>query len=451
MVPSKLVVSYEYLFGKNSEAGQLSQVELGADNELQYNNVINTSTGEVVLYDDTFASPCALITEDMFNADATDPNVYHLETDNYLYEPILRRLAHYIYGEPNDYIVEALSLIVEDGHIVSYEGNFAPYDYTGFVYTSKIKFYGDVVATGASVLEAPKPIEGTEIIELKTALDSLKEYNFTVASEEISTSWLGDKTSTYRQAYSGGGEHIHQLNYIGDIANNRTSDQYLYTQLSEEDSWAPCGIAYDVQIATNIKGTWYAFGSPLDGARLTADLLPSFDISTVLFEVGTTEGTYVLKDDLPDYFAGLNSSLFSLFTTNEAGTLTIDINNNQVAFDLVAASGSYGNDEKTVYSAIGSTHVSNNTVVTDDTNLKSWEDYFVTQEVVNEVLAILPNNVLNYVPVPKLPDGGYDGNLTSVGVYTDKDSNTVQLQIRLDEYGDNADAQYEDLLVLFSA
>lgn len=89
--------------------------------------------------------------------------------------------------------------------------------------------------------------------------------------------------------------------------------------------------------------------------------------------------------------------------------------------------------------------------MTDDTNLKSWEDYFVTQEVVNEVLAILPNNVLNYVPVPKLPDGGYDGNLTSVGVYTDKDSNTVQLQIRLDEYGDNADAQYEDLLVLFSA
>lgn len=448
LTPNKLNLSYEYRFAANPEAGQLSQVELGADNQLRYNNIVDSSTNETLVWDETFANPFALMTADMFEVDPNDASRYNMVTDNYLYEPILRRLAHYIYGEPNDYIVEELDLIVKDGHIVTYEGKFSDYDYTGFVYTSKIKFEGDVEAYGADVTEAPSVVSGTEIPELKAALESLKGHNYTVVTEEMSTDWDGNPVSTFYKGLSDGGDHIHQLNYVGDIADNVTSDQYLYTQLSEEDSWAEGGIAYDTQIATNIKGAWYAFGSLVDGMRLTEDLLPSFAISTALFEAGDTDGTYVLKKNLPDYFVGLNSGLYSLFTANDAGALTIDINDDRVKFSLTAAS-SYGSNEVTTFTDIGTTTITNTTVVTEDTNLTKWEDYFVNQATVDSVLAVIPSNVLNYVPLPKLPDGGYDGNLTSVGVYTD--TNVVQLQIRLDEYGDNVDAQYEDLLVLITA
>ena len=448
LTPNKLNLSYEYRFAVNPAAGQLSQVELGADNQLRYNNIVDSSTNETLAWEETFANPFELMTADMFEVDPNDASRYHMVTDNYLYEPILRRLAHYIYGEPNDYIVEELDLIVNDGHIVTYEGKFADYDYTGFVYTSKIKFEGDVEAYGADVAEAPSVVEGTEIPELKAALESLQDYNFTVVTEEISEDWYGNLNSTFYKGLSDGGAHIHQLNYLGDIADNVTSDEYLYIQLSEEDSWAEGGIAYDAQIATNIKGTWYAFGSLVDGMKLTEDLLPSFALSTALFEEGDSEGTYVLKKNLPDYFVGLNSGLYSLFTANDAGALTIDINDDQVKFSLTASS-SYGASEVTTFTDIGTTTITNTTVVTEDTNLTKWEDYFVNQATVDAVLAVIPSNVLNYVPLPKLPDGGYDGNLTSIGVYTS--TNVVQLQIRLDEYGDNVDAQYEDLLVLITA
>ena len=115
----------------------------------------------------------------------------------------------------------------------------------------------------------------------------------------------------------------------------------------------------------------------------------------------------------------------------------------------MTAASSYGSNEVTTFTDIGTTTITNTTVVTEDTNLTKWEDYFVNQATVDAVLAVIPSNVLNYVALPKLPDGGYDGNLTSVGVYTD--TNVVQLQIRLDQYGDNVDAQYEDLLVLITA
>ena len=450
LTPNKLNLSYEYRFAANPEAGQLSQVELNANNALQYNNIIDSSTGETLEWDATFANPFALMSADMFEVDPSDENRYCMITDDYLYEPILRRLAHYIYGEPNDYVVAELDLIVKDGHIITYEGRFADYDYTGFVYTSKIEFEGDVEAYGADVTEAPSIVEGAEIPELKAALESLKGHNYTVVTEEISTDWYGNPVNTFYKGLSDGGTHIHQLNYVGDIEDNVTSDQYLYTQLSEEDSWAEGGIAYDTQIATNIKGTWYAFGSLVDDMKITRDLLPTFEISTALFEEGDSEGTYVLKKNLPDYFVGFSSGLYSLFTMNEAGGLTIDINNDQVKFTLTAAS-SYGNAEVTTFSDIGTTTIGNTTVKTEIADLTKWEDYFVDQATVDEVLAIIPTNVLNYVALPKLPDGGYDGNLTNIGVYTNAEDKEIQLQIRLDEYGDNVEAQYEDLLVLITA
>ena len=244
LTPNKLSLAYEYRFAANPAEGQLSQVELGADNQLRNNNIVDTSTNETLAWEETFANPFALMNADMFEVDPNDGSRYHMDTDNYLYEPILRRLAHYIYGEPNDYIVEELDLIVKDGQIVTYEGKFADYDYTGFVYTSKIKFEGDVEAYGDDVTEAPTIIEGEEIPELKTVIESLKDHNYTVVTEEISEDWYGNLNSTFYKGLSDGGTHIHQLNYVGDIADNVTSDQYLYTQLSEEDSWAEGGIAY---------------------------------------------------------------------------------------------------------------------------------------------------------------------------------------------------------------
>ena len=448
LTPTKDSISSEYLFANNPEGEVLSIVELNVNNELAYNNIINTTTNQTLSWNETFLNPFSLLTSDMFTLDSTDRTVYHLDTSNTLYEPILRILAHYIYGEPNDYVVENLTLRTENGHIVSYEGNFESYDYTGFVYTSQISFSGTVIDTGNDVINAPAPIEGTEISALENIFESLKEQNYTIVTEEMSEDWFGNPVSTFYKGYTDGGNHVHQINYNGDIEDNIINDQYLYTQFSEEDSWSPGGIAYDVQIATNIKGTWYAFGSMMEDVKLTEDLLPSFEISSVLFKEGDTPNTYVLRDDLPEYFTGLSSGVYAMFTDNEAGSLTITSTNNEITFDLKASEGSYGSDELTVFSNIGTTELTNTTVVDNTDALTKWEDYFVSQSIVDDVLAIIPTNVLNYVPLPKLTE--YDSNITNVGVYIEQDDNYVQLQIRLDSVGGNSDAQYEDLLVLIS-
>lgn len=447
--PNKDSVYSEYLFANNPDGNMLSQVELGVDNKLAYYNLVSTATEQGYLWSETFLNPFTLLTSDMFTQDSEDSTLYHLDTTNSLYEPILRLLAHYIYGEPNDYVVESLTLKSENGHIVSYEGNFESYDYTGVVYTSQISFTGDVLASGSTVMEAPKPVEGEELTGLNDILDSLKEQNYTMVTQEIGEDWYGNQVSTYYKGLSDGGNHVHQINYDGDIADNVIVDQYLYTQFSKEDSWSPGGIAYSTQVATNIKGTWYAFGSQMSGTNISVDLLPSFNISSLLFEEGTSENTYVLRDDLPEYFSGLTSSSYAMFTSNEAGSLTISLSNNEVTFDLKAPENGYGDDEITVFSNIGSTTIENTTVVENTDNLTKWEDYFVSQSVVDSVLAVVPSNVLNYVPLPKLTE--YDSNLTNVGVYVEADSNFIQLQIRLDDFGGNTDSQYEDLLVLMTS
>ena len=100
-----------------------------------------------------------------------------------------------------------------------------------------------------------------------------------------------------------------------------------------------------------------------------------------------------------------------------------------------------------IFSNIGTTQISDTTVVENVDSFTKWEDYFVSQSVVDKVLAIIPTNILNYVPLPKLEE--YDSPISNVGVYTE--TNFVQLQVRLDSVGENSDAQYEDLLVLMSA
>ena len=418
LTPTKDTISNEYLFASNPDGDLLSVVELNPNNELDYSNVIDSETEQGFLWSKTYLNPFSLLTSEMFTVDETDSTLYHLDTSNILYEPILRILAHYIYGEPNDYIVENLTLKTENGHIVSYEGNFESYDYTGFVYTSQISFTGSIADAGSDVTTAPTPVEGTEISALEDLFDSLKEQNYTVVTEEISEDWWsGGLVSTFYQGISDGGNHFHQINYNGDIEDNDIIDQYLYTQFSEE--------------------------------KISENLLPSFEISSVLFEEGETANTYVLRDDLPEYFSGLTSSAYAPFTSNDVGTLTITSSNGEITFDLKAEEGSYGADELTVFSNVGTTQISDTTVVENVDSFTKWEDYFVSQSVVDEVLAIIPSNVLNYVPLPKLEE--YDSLITNVGVYTEAADNFVQLQIRLDSVGGNSDAQYEDLLVLMSA
>ena len=61
-----------------------------------------------------------------------------------------------------------------------------------------------VLSTLQNVVEVPKPIEGEEIPALKEKLDSLKDANFTVVTQEISEDWYGNINNTYYKAFSDG-------------------------------------------------------------------------------------------------------------------------------------------------------------------------------------------------------------------------------------------------------
>ena len=92
------------------------------------------------------------------------------------------------------------------------------------------------------------------------------------------------------------------------------------------------------------------------------------------------------------------------------------------------------------------------TIKTTTEHLKTWEDYFKTEDDVALANNTIPSEIMNIVPTPKVSFGG---NVTNVAPnYAEVDEETgfrsMQIVCALDDVGDYVDVQYDDLLVYFS-
>lgn len=438
-----------YIFAQSPDNGYLSTASLEIDNKIHYYDVLNTATDANMSWYQTFSNPFALLTVDDFEQDATDTTIYHLKTDKVLLADVYTSFAQNIFGDIQlDYHVSEFSVKVEDGHFTSYEGKFETCEWDW--YNSEVVFSGEFTKFGTEVFTEPTAYTGATDTDLENALTELRKQNYTVkVSEKYTSSWTGETTDDVTIGYSDGGNRFLQDLYAtnADLTTDAPIETYLYKQGSEE-SWSGA-LEYFVEQGVKIRDTFYKFSSNREGITIAGNMLPTFAISSAFFEKDGS--TYTLKSDLPYYLTSSYSSIYSPFTSTAMNEVSITLGENgDVTF---VTSDPYGTTETVTYTKVGSTTVADSAITTDVSELTTWEDYFKTDAVVEEVHEVLPSEVINLVPTPVVSTT--DAPVTNVAPnYLEYDSETgersMQIVIALDSFGDNVDLQFDDLLVYFS-
>lgn len=430
-----------YMFSRNKETGYLSTTYLGIDNTIHQPHVLDTATDAYINWTSTYDNPFNILTSADFTVDEADATIYHLDTTNLLLEPVYRNLATLIFGEYNSsYIVNELAVKLENGALTSFEGSFEVVNFAW--YQSTITFKGEFTKIGA-VMEEPTVVSGEEDADLEATFDSLKEGNFTTVCTEITTDWYDNVNKDSTKGYSDGGDHFLQEIYDTNkvIGTDDPSEVYYYETIEEYDDFSET-YQYSVKQAVKIRDEFYIFSSDRENIQIKENMLPSFEISSVLFTKGE-DGTYSFKEDLPYYFVPDTSSVFSTFTENSIGNLTIELATDSVTIKNVS---SYA-EEEVVFTDIGTTTVTVPTINTTTDKLTKWEDYMKTEAIATELLSYVPTEVLNIVPTPITNVGSI---ITNAYFYYSSYYEETNVVIALDVYGDYPDLQAQDLIVYYA-
>lgn len=377
-----------YMFAKNPENGYLSTTYLNLNNELVYSDVLDSATDANLEWYKTYGNPFSYLTVSDFTVDETNANKFHLNVEDPKLSNTITGIAQIIFGDIQlAYHVEEFSVTLQDGHLASYEGRFAVPKFEW--YESTVLFSGSFTHLGADSLDAPETVAVVEDEALKTALDVLKKHNYTV---EVNAD--GEIT----RGYSDGGEHFLQ-DIFADDADPTTAapiETYYYEQLSEYDDFTEL-YEYSVRQSVKIRDEFFTFGSNRENVQIVPQMVASFNISSAFFD---KEGnTYTLKaEGLPYYFVADDSTTYSPFSSTTINTLKITLGDNgDVTFET---EDSWGTTETVKYTNVGKTTVAEQTVNTNTDKLTKWEDYLKTQAQADALVAVIPSEVLNIVPLP---------------------------------------------------
>lgn len=438
-----------YIFAQSPDNGYLSTASLEIDNKIHYYDVLDTATEANMSWYQTFNNPFTLLSTADFVQDETDPTLYHLKTDNILLEDLYTSLAQDIFGDIQlDYHVSEFTVKLENGHFTSYEGKFETCEWDW--YTSNVVFSGEFTKFGSEVFTEPVPYSGETDADLENALTELRKQNYTVkVSDKYTNSYYGTTTEDVTMGFSDGGTRFLQDLYAtdADLTTDAPIETYLYKQGSEE-SWSG-SIEYFVEQGVKIRDSFYKFSSDRDGVTIAGNMLPTFSLSSAFFEKNGS--TYTLRSDLPYYLTTSYSSIYSPFTSTSMNSVSITLGENgDVTF---VTSDPYGTTETVTYTEVGTTTVADSELKTDTSELKTWEDYFKSDALVEEAHAVLPSEVINLVPTPLVSTK--DAPVTNVAPnYMEYDpesgARSMQILLALDEFGDNVDLQFDDLLVYYS-
>ena len=401
-----------YIFAQNPNNGYLSTTYLGIDNTLHYSDVLDSANDANLTWYQTFANPFSYLEADDFTVDAQDANKFHLNVDDVKLQNAIVNIAQIIFGDIQlAYHVEDFAITLSDGKLASYEGEFAIPDFEW--YESKVYFSGAFTKLGASSFTAPTV--STEAIDatLEAALTNLKKQNYTV---EVSEASWGERNVVRGQ--SDGGTHFLQDIYATDVTNTATAspiETYYYKQIVEYDDFTELN-EYSVQQAVKIRDEFYKFSSDRDGVQIAKQMLPSFELSSSMFDKNGS--TYTLKSaaDLPYYFMATDSSLYSPFTSNSINSLEITLGaSGEVTFETT---DSYGAAEVVTYTKVGSTAVSEVAVNTNTSKLTKREDYLKTEAEETALNEAIPTEIINVLPTPStsVDETAPIANVTTTGI-----------------------------------
>lgn len=436
------------MYSKIPNTTNLGTTALGIDNVVHYYDVLDSATEVNLDWYETFNNPFNLLSATDFVEDETEEGLFHLKTEDINNRLVCDALALIVFGDiQQQYTLEEFSVKVVDGEFTTYSGHFADPQFEW--YRSEVSFTGEFKGFGSTVFEAPKPVEGASDATFDEAITTLKEGNYTVSVTEDYTSAYYGRTVDVTKGYSDGGDSFLQEFYAtnADMSTAEPYEAYYYLQQSEI-GWGDIE-EFSIQRGVKIKEEYYTFSSDLEDVKIKDNLLPTFAISSALFDKEDNKYTLKSSENLPYYMMLGSEEVFSPFTSLSIRNLEITIGEDSVTF---VTDDTYGTITTVEYSKIGTTTVPEITIKTTTEDLKTWEDYFKTENDVTLANNTIPSEIMNIVPTPKVSFGG---NVTNVAPnYAEVDEETgfrsMQIVCALDDVGDYVDVQYDDLLVYFS-
>ena len=436
------------MYSKIPNTTNLGTTALGIDNVVHYYDVLDSATEVNLDWYETFNNPFNLLSVTDFVEDETEKGLFHLKTEDIQNRLVCDALALIVFGDiQQQYTVEKFSVKVVDGEFTTYLGHFAEPQFEW--YRSEVLFTGEFKGFGKTVFEEPKPVDGASDATFDEAITKLKEGNYTVSVTEDYTSAYYGRTVDVTKGYSDGGDSFLQEFYAtnADMSTAKPYEAYYYLQQSEI-GWGDIE-EFSIQRGVKIKEEYYTFSSDLEDVKIKDNLLPTFAISSALFDKEDNKYTLKSSENLPYYMMLGKEDVFSPFTSLSIRNLEITIGEDSVTF---VTDDTYGTITTVEYSEIGTTTVPEITIKTTTDDLKTWEDYFKTEDDVTLANNTIPSEIMNLVPTPKV---SYGGNVTNVAPnYAEVDektgARTMQIVCALDDVGDYVDLQYDDLLVYFS-
>ena len=436
------------MYSKIPNTTNLGTTALGIDNVVHYYDVLDSATEVNLDWYETFNNPFNLLSVTDFVEDETEKGLFHLKTEDIKNRLVCDALALIVFGDiQQQYTVEEFSVKVVDGEFTTYSGHFAEPQFEW--YRSEVLFTGEFKGFGKTVFEEPKPVDGASDATFDEAITKLKEGNYTVSVTEDYTSAYYGRTVDVTKGYSDGGDSFLQEFYAtnADMSTAKPYEAYYYLQQSEI-GWGDIE-EFSIQRGVKIKEEYYTFSSDLEDVKIKDNLLPTFAISSALFDKEDNKYTLKSSENLPYYMMLGSEEVFSPFTSLSIRNLEITIGEDSVTF---VTDDTYGTITTVEYSKIGTTTVPGITIKTTTDDLKTWEDYFKTEDDVTLANNTIPSEIMNLVPTPKV---SYGGNVTNVApnyAEVDKETGarTMQIVCALDDVGDYVDLQYDDLLVYFS-
>lgn len=436
------------MYSKIPNTTNLGTTALGIDNVVHYYDVLDSATEVNLDWYETFNNPFNLLSVTDFVEDETEEGLFHLKTEDIKNRLVCDALALIVFGDiQQQYTVEEFSVKVVDGEFTTYSGHFAEPQFEW--YRSEVLFTGEFKGFGKTVFEEPKPVDGASDATFDEAITKLKEGNYTVSVTEDYTSAYYGRTVDVTKGYSDGGDSFLQEFYAtnADMTTAEAYEVYYYLQQSEI-GWGDIE-EFSIQRGVKIKEEYYTFSSDLEDVKIKDNLLPTFAISSALFDKEGNKYTLKSSENLPYYMMLGSEEVFSPFTSLSIRNLEITIGEDSVTF---VTDDTYGTITTVEYSKIGTTTVPEITIKTTTEGLKTWEDYFKTEDDVTLANNTIPSEIMNLVPTPKV---SYGGNVTNVApnyAEVDKETGarTMQIVCALDDVGDYVDLQYDDLLVYFS-
>lgn len=395
---------YHYQINPTEETEMLYSAGLSVGNKIIYTPVMGEDKytyEEIPLtWEESYLSNVFIDLTSSYFTRVGDENKFKLslnDLDESIKETISSKLSAQLYGDKeilDNTSIDSFFLLTNGNNIVGFELNYLPY--TLYDATSFRSSNGVFNASGEDVVTFCTPLQGQEDVDFENAMKKLRTQNYHLEETQQSFDYTTEKFVSQGK-YTADFYNKESVVYNYYSANGKKYMSYGYLRYQEKEN-CKLGIV-------PINGQYYQdylYEGSLD------DLLPSFDISSILFikdgSSTTDKLVYKLNRDI-DISLENNDSVFTPFDADgyldRIINLTITIENDKINIhNETSDTGESGLILDVNYTNFGKVE----NIVTSDkfhetTEGLKWSEILSNNEAnVNSIIKIFTKDLLDSIP-----------------------------------------------------